>query len=122
MVVRAIVIDDDYDLVETLCQYLEIKGFDVIGRGYNGQEATALFEQLTPDVVFLDVMMPYYDGFYALEKIRVLDPDALIIMITADIRPETQNKLKNLAASTIIPKPFDFSKMSVIVENLVSHK
>ena len=115
---KVIVIDDDYDMVEVFCQYLEIKGFDVVGRGYNGREAVTLYKQLKPDAVFLDVMMPYYDGFYALEKIRELDFTALIIMVTADVRPETRHKLKNLAASAIIQKPFDFSKMSVLLSSV----
>jgi DNA-binding response OmpR family regulator len=119
---RVVVIDDDYDIVDILCQYLEIKGFEVVGHGYNGQEAIDLYERLRPDILFLDVMMPHFDGFYALERIRVFDPIALVIMITGDIRPETHVKLRNFSVSAIIPKPFDFNKMSSMVESLIAKK
>lgn len=122
MTARILVVDDDYDMVEILCQYLEIKGFEVIGRGYNGEEAVTLYEDLRPDVVFLDVMMPRYDGFYALQKIRMSDSDALVIMVTADVRPETYDKLRYLDASAVISKSLDFDRITSIVENLITDK
>ncbi|WP_255486576.1 response regulator transcription factor [Candidatus Nitrosotenuis sp. DW1] len=68
--ITAIVIDDDIDTVDVFCDYLEIVNVKVLGRGYNGKEAVELYRKHNPNVVFLDLMMPDYDGFYALEHIR----------------------------------------------------
>ena len=53
-----IIVDDDQDTVEVFCEYLTIKGIDVIGIGHNGREAIELYQELKPDVVLSDVLMP----------------------------------------------------------------
>jgi two-component system, chemotaxis family, chemotaxis protein CheY len=109
----AIVVDDDYDIVETFCEYLELKNIHVLGRGHNGKDAVELYQKFKPDVVFLDVTMPDYNGLYALEKIKQINPDAKVIIITADLTEETENKLVELCASTIIYKPLELGKIGI---------
>ena len=110
----AIVVDDDYDIVDTFAEYLELKNVHVLGRGHNGKDAVDLYQKFQPEVVFLDVTMPDYNGFYALEKIKQINPDATVIMITADLTEETENKLVELCASTIIYKPLELDKIGII--------
>lgn len=81
--VRVLVVDDEEDMVDSITQGLEIEGIDVVGKGYDGEQAFQLYEQLKPDVVLLDMMMPNYDGAYAVEKITIKYPDAKIIVVTA---------------------------------------
>ena len=102
-----IVVDDDRDTVEVFCEFLSIKGIDVLGNGYNGEEAVELYEKLKPDIVFCDVMMPQYDGFYALKKIRGIDPNAKVIMVTADMTSDTEEQLKELNATAVVYKPYE---------------
>ena len=103
----ALVVDDDPDAVEMFSDYLENKGVNVIGKAKDGKEGFELYKKLKPDVIFLDVIMPNYDGFYTLQKIREIDSNAKIIMVTADFSPSTKKKLKELKASDIIYKPYD---------------
>ncbi|MEX2060115.1 MAG: response regulator [Nitrosopumilaceae archaeon] len=103
----ALVVDDDPDTVEMFSDYLENKGVSVIGKAKDGKEGFELYKKLEPDVIFLDVIMPNYDGFYTLKKIREIDADAKIIMVTADFSPTTKKKLKELKATDIIYKPYD---------------
>ena len=110
--IRVIVIDDDIDTAEVLKEYLTVYGFEVSGIGYNGSDAVELYKKYQPDVVFLDVMMPDFDGFYGLRNIRYLDSKAKVIMVTADLTEETEEKLETLQASGIAYKPYD-------IENLV---
>ena len=104
---NVLVVDDDWDTVEVLCEFLTLKGMNVIGRCYNGHAAVQLYQQLKPDVVFCDVMMPEYDGFYALKNIRQYDPDAKVMMVTADMTEETREKLTWLQATAVIYKPYE---------------
>lgn len=67
-----IVVDDNEDLVYSMSELLEIHGIEVVGKGYNGLEGVELFNRLHPDVVLLDLMMPEYDGLYALKKFERL--------------------------------------------------
>lgn len=81
--IRIIVADDDRDVVDALSDLLEEKGIDVIGKAYDGEEASEQYFFHKPDVLLLDMSMPNYDGNYAIEKIKLKDPDAKIIVITA---------------------------------------
>jgi sugar-specific transcriptional regulator TrmB/CheY-like chemotaxis protein len=103
----ALVVDDDPDTVELFSDYLENKGVDVIGKAKDGKEGFELWKKLKPDVLFLDVIMPNFDGFYTLRKIREIDAEAKIIMVTADFSPTTKKLLKELKATDIIYKPYD---------------
>lgn len=107
----ALVVDDDPDAVEMFSDYLEIKGIQVVGKCKNGKEGFDMYEQLKPDVVFLDIMMPEYDGFYALKKIREINPNAKVIMVTADFTSETKKKLRELKPTDVIYKPYDVEKI-----------
>ena len=105
------VIDDDRDTVEVFCEYLAIKDIEVLGRGYDGRTAVELYKKLKPDIVLLDVMMPEYDGFYALKEIRKIDPNAKVIMVTADLTSDTEKKLVELKATAMIYKPYEIDSV-----------
>jgi two-component system, chemotaxis family, chemotaxis protein CheY len=110
----AIVIDDDHDAVDVLCEYLELMNIHILGKGYNGRDAVELYHRFRPNIVFLDVMMPDYDGVYALEKIKQINPRASVIIITADKTEERENKLVELGASEIIYKPIESARMGAL--------
>ena len=116
--VKVIVVDDDVDTVEVFCEYLEIKDITVLGRGYNGKTAVELYEKLRPDIALLDVMMPEYDGFYALENIRQINPEAKVIMVTADLTADTDRKLKSLNATAVIYKPYEIDSVIDTIHNV----
>lgn len=116
----AIVIDDDKDSVSILSESLQLKGIKVVGIGYDGMDALELYKKLKPDVVFLDVMMYRYDGFYALEKIRAIDQDAVVIIITGDLTKETEDRLNGLRASYVVFKPYDINRIIQLVNKFVS--
>ena len=111
----AIVVDDDDDAVELFSDYLENKGVKVVGKANDGKEGFELYKKLKPDVVFLDVIMPKYDGFYTLSKIREINPEAKIIMVTGDFSPETKKKLKEMKATDIIYKPYDEKAIDKVI-------
>lgn len=117
--ITAIVIDDDIDTVAVLSEFLHIKGITVIGKGYDGLEAVDIYKKLRPDVIFLDVMMEDHDGFYTLEKIREFQPDAIVILITADMAEDTRKRLLELDASAIIYKPYDINEVIRETDKLV---
>jgi DNA-binding NtrC family response regulator len=115
----AIVVDDDIDTLDVFCEYLGMYQFRVVGKAYNGEKVAELYSKFKPDVVFLDVMMDNYGGMYALEQIKKVDPNAVVIMVTADLTKETADKLERLHASGVIYKPFDITNVLDLVENLI---
>lgn len=87
--------------------------------GTNGQEAVELYTKHQPDIVFLDITMPVMDGIEALTAIKELNPNALIVMISADRQKHTQEKVLALGASAILAKPIDAEIFRATLLNLV---
>ena len=118
MPTRVIVVDDDVDTVEVFSEFLELKDIQVVGRGHDGKEAVEAYEKFKPDIVLMDVMMPTYDGFYAIEKIRKLDPNSKIIMVTADLSIKTKEKLKEMNVSGVVFKPYDIDRVLDVIHSI----
>ena len=117
---RAIVVDDDKDTVAIFRDYLKLKNVDVVGTGFNGKDAVELFLKHKPDVVFLDHRMPEYNGLFGLYNIRQKDPNAIVIIITADNTLDMNPKMLELNPSKIIHKPFDINHVMAVVEEIMS--
>ncbi len=115
-----IVIDDNQDVLSLFVELLELKDFKVIGTGRNGKDAVELFQKLRPDITFLDVVMPDTDGLYALSRIREINPDSVVIMITTDLSQDTAKRLVDLKATAVVYKPFDINDLVKIVNDLES--
>lgn len=117
--ITAIIIDDDKDITDVFSEYLQIHGITTLGIGHNGKSAIELYQKTKPDIVFLDVMMSDYDGFYGLEKIKQFDPNARVIMVTADLTQGTHDRLMSLGANMIIHKPFEIEEILMIINRII---
>ena len=110
-----IVVDDNEDIVHSMSELLELYGIEVLGKGYDGLEGTKLFSELRPDAVLLDLMMPKYDGIYALKKIRELDPSSKVLIITGGSPDQTGKDLESLEPTKIMFKPIDVNDLVEIL-------
>lgn len=117
-VIRAVIIDDDKDTVLLFSELLQSNNIQVVGTGYNGQDAAFLYQKLKPDIVFLDVIMPVYDGVYGLKKIREINPDSVVIMTTDKMTISTQLALNKLKPSATIHEPIDVDEIIRTVNQL----
>lgn len=114
-----IVVDDDFDTVEVFSEFLSLRNIDVLGKAYDGLEGLKLFEEKRPDIVFSDIWMPEYDGFYLLTNLKEKYPDSKIIMVTADLTSETDAKLKSSKADFVIFKPFKIVDVMAAIDKLM---
>ena len=114
----AIVIDDDPDVLDALSELFEIKQIRVIGKGESGKEAVELYQTLSPELIFLDVNMPDYDGSYALENIRKINPNAHVIMITGNTPGQILERVKKMKPTAIFSKPVCVNKIIEFVNSL----
>ena len=114
-----ILIDDEPDVLDGFQTTLGIKGIRVLATTTSGEHAVSLYEKHNPDVVISDVQMPGFNGFHVLEKIREFDPDANVIMLTADLREDTEKKLLELNASAVIYKPPAIEDLVEMIKGVV---
>jgi len=120
--ISVIVIEDDPDGAEVLAECLRIKGINVLEKGHNGLEAVQLYKKLKPDFVLLDMLMPYYDGFYGLRKILEFDSKAKVIVVSASIAQDEKEKLTQLGASAIVSKPYEMDTLIGALQTISKEK
>jgi len=118
LLLTAVVVDDDKDTASVFAELLEIVGVKVVSVGHDGNDAVELYKKYRPDVLFSDLNMPQYDGIYALEEIRNLDPNAKIVIITANQDLKIFERLYRFKPTEIISKPFDMKEMTTLLERI----
>lgn len=81
-------------------------GLDVVvTQAANGEEALAAYHAGHAEVIFLDLTMPVMDGFRTLELLKSEDANAVVIVISADIQPQAQQRVRDLGAAAFVKKP-----------------
>ncbi|GAB4032630.1 MAG: hypothetical protein Fur0012_11390 [Elusimicrobiota bacterium] len=116
---RIMVAEDDPDLIDLVCDFLRTEGYEVISVN-NGKDAVsrALSEKF--DLVLLDVMMPYVDGYHVAYEINNSDnPPKIIIMTSRDVQLEKSIGALSGAAD-MIQKPFELEDLSSRVKKALS--
>ena len=81
---RCLVADDHPALVAAVSDLLEVQGFEVVGRAWDGLTAVASVKETQPDVALIDYRMPHLDGAELLAELRESAPEMLIAVYTAD--------------------------------------
>jgi len=107
-----LVVDDDPELVTILRITLESKGFNV-RCAYSGKDLFAGLEELKPDLIILDIMMPEMDGLKVLTRLKG-DPGTAsipVILLTAKVQQEDVIEGYKMGADYYITKPFTNTQM-----------
>ena len=100
-----LLIEDQVELCQILKDTLSLYGFDVT-YALDGEDGYTVFTSLDPKIVIIDVMMPGSDGFSAVKKIRQVNQDVPIIMLTAKPLTEDLVKAYDLGCNDFVRKPF----------------
>ena len=104
---RVLVVDDAEGIRTYLANLLEIKGYSV-DTAEDGRRALALLEGgANPDVVLLDVMMPGGDGLDTLRRMREVDPEVSVVMLSVVGKASTIVEAMRLGAADYLNKPFE---------------
>jgi NarL family two-component system response regulator LiaR len=82
--IRILVVDDHAVVREGLRAFLGVQeGFEIVGEAADGAEAIERAEELEPDVVLMDLVMPKLDGVSAMRELRVRSPRSRVIVLTS---------------------------------------
>lgn len=86
--------------------------------GCNGEEAVNLFQEHSPDIVFLDLTMPIMNGFDALALIKAHNPAARVHVVSADVQEGSRERIAKLGAASLEPKPVSEQRLAEIFTDL----
>ncbi len=114
-----LVVDDAAFMRMMLKDILEKNGFKVVGEAANGEEAVKKYKDLKPDVVTMDITMPILDGIKAVKKIKKIDPEAKILMVSAMGQEKLIIESIEAGAEDFIVKPFQPGKVVEAVRKCI---
>ena len=118
---KILVIDDERPIRRTLCEILEFEKFQV-DQAENGEEGLKMARENEYDVILCDIKMPKMDGMEVLEKIKELDYDSTIVMISGHGTIDTAVDALKKGAFDYLPKPPDLNRLLVTVRNAMNKK
>ena len=102
---RIMVVDDSRIMELQIRKMLEGSDFEVAAYCENGEEAIARYEEILPDAVTMDIIMPGIDGLETAQIILEEHPDARIIMVSSLVYDDTINEAHDIGAKTFLYKP-----------------
>jgi len=114
------VVDDEKGIRDALKQVLEYEEIEVQTCA-SGREAARVYPEFQPHLVFLDVKMEGMDGLETLKKLRELDPQAQVVMISGHGTIQTAVEATQLGAYDFLEKPLDTDRILLTLRNALQH-
>jgi DNA-binding response OmpR family regulator len=120
-VTRVLVADDSETVLLMLERRLEMSGYEVI-TARDGEQVLDVLEQhadgALPDVILLDAMMPKLSGVDALKQLRADGHEMPVLMISAHLDAQQPDKMQEIGANGVVPKPFEWEVLIERIEEL----
>ena len=95
-------------------------GGHAVNEAQNGAEALERYAAQRPDIVLLDMVMEQMTGLEVLARLRELDPEARVLVVSADIQTSTSDQARACGASGMLNKPFQKDQLLATVDKVVS--
>ncbi len=112
---KILVVDDEHLIRWSLEQNLKKQGYEVSTAG-SGEDALRLLQEDPPDLMLLDIQLPGMNGMEVLEKVKDLEDEVIVIMVTALGVLETAVKAMRLGAYDYINKPFNLDELAIVIK------
>lgn len=115
--IHAVICDDEQATHKIIRYYLtrEKLPVEIVGDASNGREAREIIDRLKPDLIFMDVQMPYMTGFDVVREMK----KGRVIIITAYASFEYAQQALRLGVSDILSKPIDFEQLNKAIDRAV---
>lgn len=122
MRLTAILADDEPNILRNLQGVIpwDELGIDIVGTGRNGLEAYELCERFVPDLVMSDIRMPHMDGIAFIHKLREINEECKVLMVTGYQDFEYVRSLLRVGVSDYILKPIDYEELEKSIRKLAS--
>lgn len=116
---KIIIVDDSRILRKILNTTLTDAGHEILGEAGNGEEALQLIEELSPELVTLDITMPIMDGLTCLKEIKAKYPKIKVVMVSAAGQKNKVMEALKSGASDFLQKPFEPADVTRVISKLI---
>jgi len=117
---KVVIADDNRQFNVLLTDFFNSQSdFTVVGNAYDGMETVKIVEETKPDLLLLDIIMPYLDGIGVIERLNLCAEKPSIIIISAVGQENISQKAVNLGALYYFVKPFDLNVMIERIRQLI---
>lgn len=118
---KVLLIDDEEVIRDTFSKVLERNGY-VCQTAEDGESGLKIYKEGKYDVVLLDYMLPGSNGLKVLETLKVLDPNVVVVIITAFGKEEISAEAMKKGAFYFLTKPIDNRLLLMIIDKAISHR
>ena len=115
---RIVIADDEMHIRVLIRKALTSMNYTVVGEATNGNEAVDLFKKERPDLILLDINMPFKSGQEALQEIIAESPDTLAIMLTSVSDMESVEKCIAAGATGYIRKDTPLAEIKSMISEV----
>lgn len=114
---RILIVDDNLEMVQSLCDIVELQGWVPAGTG-SGEAALRMFGEASYDAVLMDIRMPGMNGVEALRAIKQLRPALPVILMTAYTPHELVDQAYAEGALEVLAKPLALDTLFSLLEQI----
>jgi two-component system, chemotaxis family, chemotaxis protein CheY len=116
---RVLVVDDAVFMRNVIKDIFTSAGFEVIGEASNGREAVERYQELKPDLITMDIVMPFRSGIEATREIIKQDPNAVVLMCSALGQESLVMEAIEAGATDFVVKPFRAEDVLAVVHKVL---
>lgn len=116
---KVMVVDDSRIVHKRMTEFLEGTDFEIVCFCRSGEEALERYPEVKPDVVTVDIVMPGEGGMAAARKLRELDPDARLLMVSSLAYDALVDEAVAIGAKGFVFKPFERQQLLSSLEQAV---
>lgn len=115
--IRAVICDDEKAAMNIISYFIEKEHLPIrlVGTAEDGREALELIQREKPDLIFMDIQMPYMDGFEVIQKVQ----SGKVIIVTAYGSFEYAQRALRMDVSDIIAKPIELDQLRAAIARAV---
>ena len=115
---QILIAEDSDSTRQAMKTVLRHHDYEVVAEARDGEQAVALYKELQPDIVLMDIAMPKKHGIDAIKEILSMDADAKIIAVTALYSQEKLVEIMEAGAKALVMKPFDVSNLIKTIQKV----
>jgi two-component system chemotaxis response regulator CheY len=122
MAARVLIVDDAVFMRNTIKEIFSTSDFEIAGEAANGVEAVEKYRDLKPDLLTMDIVMPFKNGIQATRDILAEDPNATIVICSALGQESLVTEAIEAGATDFIVKPFRAENVIQVVQKALANK